>query len=47
MVALVLCLLAGCGVDGPPVPPDGPHRSAVETGVSVSGSARTGVAGGF
>lgn len=37
-------LLAGCGVDGAPIPPD--DREAPETGISISGSAEIGVTGG-
>ena len=42
-IALLLWALAGCGVAGPPVPLDAPERTG--TGISMSGSAETGVAG--
>lgn len=44
-VALVLlALLAGCGVDGAPLPPD--DRERPPPGISISGAAQMGVAGG-
>ena len=38
---LGLALLAGCGVDGAPVPPD-----TKDTGLGLSGTIEVGVAGG-
>lgn len=40
MVVLALLVLAGCGADGPPVPPSG-----AEPGVTVSGTVAFGVTG--
>lgn len=39
-VFLVMLALAGCGVDGPPVPPE----SAVPMGISISGTVQAGIA---
>ncbi len=40
---LALLALAGCGVDGPPVPP--PAKEPPASGVSVSGTVEFGVTG--
>lgn len=37
-------VLAGCGADGPPIPPDTRERPAA--GITISGQAQVGVAGG-
>ncbi len=45
---VVLCALVGltaCGVDGPPMPPED-DRDRPEPGISISGTAEFGVAGG-
>lgn len=47
VLAAALALLAGCGVDGPPVPPSGHAAVAVEPGVTVTGEARIGMQGGW
>ena len=39
-----LALLAACGVDGKPIPPDSRERPA--GGINISGNAKMGVAGG-
>lgn len=39
-----LLVLAGCGADGPPIPPD--DRERPEPGLTVSGSVEVGVVGG-
>ncbi|RYH10562.1 argininosuccinate lyase [Tropicimonas sp. IMCC6043] len=36
--------LAGCGADGPPIPPD--TREQPRAGITISGKAQIGVAGG-
>lgn len=43
-VLVALAVLAGCGVDGEPVPPSG---AASQPGVTVGVDARIGVVGGF
>lgn len=41
---LLLGVLFACGVDGPPIPPD--DREPPKPGITISGSAQVGVAGG-
>ncbi len=43
-LAGLAALLAGCGVDGPPIPPD--DREPPASGITISGTVKAGVAGG-
>ncbi|EIE52515.1 argininosuccinate lyase [Salipiger aestuarii] len=46
LVALgLVCLIAGCGADGPPVPPEPKSDSGVS--MTLSGTAEVGVSGGW
>ncbi|WP_164738103.1 hypothetical protein [Frigidibacter oleivorans] len=40
-----ILVVAGCGVDGPPVPPAGRTEPAPQTGLQVTGQVEMGVTG--
>jgi predicted small lipoprotein YifL len=47
-VIVATLVLAGCGVDGPPVPPSQVEEEArTATGLTLSGSAEFGISGSF